>query len=411
MKPILYTFEEHGEVLAFWHEMGYQNETILVFDRHLDFKKIELSQLQRIRQATSSKELSLLNRDIPFRDDSTFAYGLDNFLYAAAQIGLLKRLVWVIPEPTFYTVGQLGKILWEMLSLIPGHGEEVLQTFRYHRTSVSVIVSGLLIEITTLRRLSTLHFFQPCRVDMDLDFFYGEDGKLVHTVSEVCEQLQQCCLTDQLQTMTYSIFSGFLPESYRWLGQEVANRCGYQIQPLTARRQKYAVESMEIISGQKEIQIEKYQALWKSELEELDGVGWTVRGLLALQMSQLFEAYHCYEQARLHGDRATWLGYSIGLYLLCQQQYKEAALWFQRAEGQLVDTLQAHSLQLRLLCEYRSGQYEAAFTTANRCLSQLPLRFNAYKIGIMTARMLLCEDQAREWEDKWLLVQTISNSC
>jgi tetratricopeptide (TPR) repeat protein len=407
MRPILYTFEEHGEVLAFWHEMGYQNETILVFDRHLDLKKIELDQLQRIRQAKSSKELSLLNRDIPFRDDDTFAYGLDNFLYAAAQIGLLKRLVWVIPEPTYYSVEQLGKILWEMLSLIPDHGEEVLQTFRYHHASVSAIVSGLLIEITTLRRLSSLHFLQSCRVDIDLDFFYGEDGKLAHTVSEVCKQLQQCCLTDRLQTMTYSIYSGFLPESYRWLGQEIANLCGYQIQSLTTRRQKYAVESMEIISRQKEIQMEQYQALWEKELSELNGVGWTVRGLLALQMYQLFEAYHCYEQAHLHGDRATWLGYSIGLYLLRQQQYEEAATWFQRAEGSLVDTLQAHSLQLRLLCEYRSGQFEAALATADRCLSQLPLRLDAYKIGIVTARMLSCEDQALEWEDKRQIVQSI----
>ncbi|MBH8604924.1 MULTISPECIES: tetratricopeptide repeat protein [unclassified Thermoactinomyces] len=401
-KRTIYTFEEHGEVLAHWHETGYDNETLIYFDRHLDLKKIEKAQMRRIReQGLNRKDLRLLNRDIPFRDDDLFAYGLDNFLYATTALNLVKRVIWVYPEPKPVSVAALGHVLWDLLSLVPGHGEEVKNTFKVNPHSASAQVAGMQVEITTLRRIHKLGLDPDAKIDIDLDYFYEEKGQIVHGVDEVVETLRREGMGNGEPTMTYSISSGFLPRSCRWLGEAVANKWGCTLRSLSRRRssQGHAEQSMSVIAGKRSLDRALFQRLCQDELQPLEGPGWSLRALLALALSDIAEAERCYQRAVESGDRATWAAYSIGLFHMGRKQYEQAIQWFSRAEGQLVDTIQAHSLSLRALCECKSGQFERSLRTVERCLKELPLRLEAYKVGAVAAGELGMLSEAEKFRE------------
>src|ERR1700730_8277566 len=130
MSQKLTLFEEHGEVLAHWGRHLYRNETLVCFDHHLDLKKISETQARRLRRARADADrLRELNRDLPFRDDDRFASGLASFLYPSLMLGFISHLVWVVTESHPLSPTDLGRILWENVSLIPGHGHEALKGF------------------------------------------------------------------------------------------------------------------------------------------------------------------------------------------------------------------------------------------------------------------------------------------
>src|SRR5690606_34828389 len=146
---------------------------------HLDLKRIAPDQLARVRAVAGVGALEELHRDLPFRDDDRFAYGLDSFLYAAADLGLVERVVWGLPEPRPLTAAPLAEVLRAAQSLLPGHGHEVLASFAADDSSARARVGGLRVEATTLRRLSRLDL-RGARLDIDLDFFHGGGPRLTH---------------------------------------------------------------------------------------------------------------------------------------------------------------------------------------------------------------------------------------
>ena len=52
MSDTALSFEEHGEILAHWHELGWSRETVVCLDRHLDLKRIASDDLTRLQSAS-----------------------------------------------------------------------------------------------------------------------------------------------------------------------------------------------------------------------------------------------------------------------------------------------------------------------------------------------------------------------
>lgn len=381
------TFEEHGEVLAYWHQQGWRNETVVLFDRHLDLKKISPQGVERIRAAAQQGTLASLNRDVPFRDDGRHPYGLDNFLFGAAALGLISRLIWVYPEVTPLSPAALGRQLWELLSLVPGHGAEVEQTFALSAHSAWACVAGLRVEVTTLRGLRALELPSGSRLDLDLDYFFEGSERPVHSPQEVLEVLHRQGLTARPPTLTYSIASGFMPESFRYLGEAVAGGMGFTLEPL-GQRQSHAPRAMERLSRGAPLAAEERARLFAEELEPLGGAGWSVDALLALQSGALSEAEQSYWRARDTGDRASWPAYAIGLHHLQRKDYAQASQWLERAEGERIDTLQVHGLALRTIAACRLQRYEEALALAEQSIALTSLREEPYRVAALCAKQL-----------------------
>ena len=131
-------FEEHGEVLALWVERGWERERVVVFDHHLDFKRIAPAALLRLREAHDPVALNALCRDLPTRDDDRYAFGLDDFLYAAAFLGVVREIVWVYPERRPLTDRQLARLLLSTLAMLPGHGRRSRRRFTPTRVGLAL---------------------------------------------------------------------------------------------------------------------------------------------------------------------------------------------------------------------------------------------------------------------------------
>lgn len=371
----LLTFEEHGEVLAFWSGEHVQGANLVFFDQHLDLKRIGQDQLARIRAAAiSPRSLRALCKTFALQESDRFAYGSDDFLYAAAELGMFQTVVWVHPEPTALKGIDLGSILWQELSLVPGAGHEVIRSFSTGPHSASARIRGMTIIVTTLKTLRASLPDGDLRFDIDLDFFFNATlGRLVHDIDDVARVVEQVGLADHPLTLSYSIGSGHLPARYRSLGAELSTRLG--------RKLRAASDTL-VRSGP--------DAAWilRQSDPELDGVRHSVQAQVSLSNEDLPIAASEYWAAIEAGDRATATAYKIGLHYLGRSDYKHALAWFERMTLPLTDSIQANALCLSALCAYRLGEYARSLDLARRSVDELPMRDEGYLIAALAEQQL-----------------------
>jgi hypothetical protein len=396
----LVLFEEHGEVLSHWCHQHYHDETVVCFDHHLDLKKIAEPQVDRMLKVRCDVDgLRALNRDLPFRDDDKFAYGLDSFLYAAMRLGFVSHLIWVVTEPRPLSSAQLGWILWENVSLIPGHGHEALRNFKVGRHSASTQVFGKIVEVTTEKHLPSLGLTPKSRVDFDLDYFCDESGHLVHDITTTLETLSKTGLAANVETATFSISSGFLPSSFRYLGPTLAQYLSVSIE-MGSEFQGRPLKALQALTSKNIADKTQLLRLWNEELSPLGGPGWSMRSVLAIRALDTRDAEYSYQRAIDEGDRASWAAYAIGLHYLKAKNYAQGAHWFARSIGGGTDTLQARSIILTALCYCRVGSVRKAYVFSRRAVNLLPMRPDGYRIAALCAESLGHHTDAKHFRNQ-----------
>ncbi|WJE55805.1 hypothetical protein QRE66_30220 (plasmid) [Bacillus cereus] len=399
------TFEEHGEVLPFWQGTIKEPATLLYFDRHLDLKLISKTKIQKIHQRVEKNQsLSILNRDIPCREDEKYAYGLDDFLYAAIDLNLFKKIIWVSPVVKRKSnVNDLGQVFWTLLSLIPHHGTEIIDSFKKYSFGIETKIKNTTLMITTIDSLKYMQLYKESNLitDIDLDFFYNPENKnLYYKIDQVLQILKENKITDSIKTMTYSIKSGFLPEPYRRLSSILSHKLDMKLISNPARNHSVPIETMAALSNRKPINQKYLNYLQEKELNILNGIGWKLRSLLLVQMGQLVEAEKCYYQAREQGDKAFWAAYNIGMSYMKQKDYEHALKWFQQTKD-VVDTIQAHSLILQILCHLHLENFEYGLSLAHNTLELLPMRTEIYElIEIFCKKMNMKEKDYIYYKEK-----------
>ncbi len=384
-----FVHEEHGEVVATWQALGLKRATVICFDRHLDLKALGTQSLFKLDEiAQVGGDFTQLNRPIPFQEDSRYAYGLDNFVLAAARLGLLERFVWVHPEPTPLEPERLASILWDRLSLVAGHGQQILQTFRVRPEAVTAVVAGATIQITTPRRIAALDLPRNAHLDFDFDFFATERGRLLHEPDEIVDLLSHLNMVERDPTLTWSITSGFLPESFEWVGTRFADRLGRSIAP--RRRSTLAPRAMQLLGSAVGKTPAEVGSVIADELEPLGGAGLSLAAVLSLHNNptDLDAAISYWQGARERGDGASWPAYTIGLTFMRQGDYQSAEAWFARGAGDRVDTIQIHGACMRAICLSRMERWEDALKMAIDLTKRVPMRREPWAIARSAANML-----------------------
>jgi hypothetical protein len=379
---ILPVHEEHGEVLATWHRRNLAGATAVCFDRHLDIKALSPSGSERLAAAAcDSDALSRLNRPVPFQEDTRYAYGLDNFVLAASRLGLLSRFVWVHPEPSPLDMGDLAAILWDRLSLVAGCGAGVIKSFAVHPAAAQASVGDLEVLITTPRRLAGLTIPPDAQLDIDLDFFATEQGKLLHQPTEVIGLIDEDWISSRSPTLTWSISSGFLPDGFEWIGAQIADGLGFEVAPRT--RRSLAPRAMRLLSTVVPPTQQQVEQVINEELSILGGAGLSLAAVLALsgRPANRDAAIGLWERARAAGDGASWPAYSIALSFMQGGDYAAAADWFAHGEGERVDTIQLHGGCMRAVCLSRLGHWEEALALALALAEVVPMRREPWLIA------------------------------
>jgi len=214
-------FEEHSSVLAHWFEAGVSNATLVCLDAHLDLQFIEPSRIERLRRCTSTEELRRLESRHPLSPDRSSCYGIEDFLFPAARLGLIARLIWV--APAHVAQGGLRAAL-SALQQMEGVALADLESFR--RTPGGWIegrLLGLDLAICNLAQLPQLTLKGPLLADIDTDYFVRVPEDLVWTEpSAVVAALQALPAIPAELTISRSVGSGFLPLQHRFLADHLA---------------------------------------------------------------------------------------------------------------------------------------------------------------------------------------------
>ncbi|MBJ6363198.1 tetratricopeptide repeat protein [Paenibacillus sp. GCM10012307] len=404
------SFNEHGELLNYWVKKQYQNEFVIYFDQHLDFKKISEENLKILKSySEKNQNMNELNRDVPFREYETYPYGLDNFLYAAKELNIIDHLIWVYPNND-YTINDLQKVLITNVSLIAGFKEEVLSSFAINEYSVELSVNHLKIEITNLKYLSHIKLNKTPLIDIDLDFFYNSNKQQLHLVKEFKEyflSLGKAWKDDP--TMTYSITSGFLPEKYSYLGEQIADFFEMDI----VHHSKLRTESNSITkisyllnNNSTYLTSEIIEEVWEKVLVFYSGTGLGVKSLLFSRIGNLELAIQYYDLAKQNNVNYFWSAYNIGLIYMNQKRYALASHWFLLAEGNLTDSIQTHSLILRSICELKQGNFSESLALGIKCADEIGIRAEPYLIIALSCKEL---GLIREYKKNYVLYKTFKS--
>ena len=388
----LTTFEEHGEALAYQVEEGWRGETVLCFDRHLDVAVIPPARIARAKEALEhGASLLSQHRDLPFRDDEQYTHGLDDFVYLAAALGTVSRFVWVTP-PT----PEPEAALWEQLSWLPGHGEEIVRSWRPTPGGARASVGGLQIEVVTLEQLQTLSLPPDVRVDVDLDWFCDERGQGKSSVAELIDALGAAGLRGNLETLCYSNVSGFLPWSHRYLAEELAASLGNTLFR-SSRPPPLRLLTMDLLTGRAPPTPSRLEELIDDELGPLGGPGWSLAGVLAARLQKFDRVEECWQRARDGEDRACWPAYAAACALVQGGAYEEALTWVDRVDGHHDSALWVQARQLGAIAALRVGADRRAAGYASACSERVPFRPEPARLAAIASHRLGEERAAARW--------------
>jgi len=214
-------FEEHSSVLPHWFARGVSAATLVYLDAHLDLQFIDESRIAQLRSCATADALAQLESTHPLSPDRSACFGIEDFLFPAAHLGLLRRVIWVVP-PHVMSVGIATAL--QGLQQIEGVTVEDLESFQ--RTPGGWIEGRLLgvdLTITDLTQLSLLPLDGRVLVDIDTDYFISVPDDVVWAEPrQVVAALKDLVGADAEVTIARSVGSGFLPLDYRFLADHMA---------------------------------------------------------------------------------------------------------------------------------------------------------------------------------------------
>lgn len=371
--------EEHGEVVATWRSLGYRRQTVVCFDRHLDLKPLTEAHARQIDAAEGVEALRALNRPLPLRE-APGAYGLDDFFAAGPVLDAVSTLWWVRPGRWPEDRARV-RAAFDAVARIPA-GPQTMARTRVDDGVLCTHLCGLELQVHTLETLRAHGIPEHARIDVDLDWLADGEAPPQHSVRELIEPLEQLGCVDRLDSLTWSVRSGFLARAMRGMAAEIAEAVGRRLVPVPwdeawpmPERTFAALRGG--APGCDEAELD-------DELRPLGALGVALRGCLAVRRGALAEAEAAWTRAADAGVRSSWLAHGIGVGWYSRRS-ERALPWLERAIGAGIDTLEVHASTLALLCLLRLGRTEEARRRVARLVERHPLHRKLARIGVMTA--------------------------
>lgn len=372
------THEEHGEVVGTWLELGYRAETVVCFDRHLDLKPLSAAATDAITGADRAS-LPGLNRPLPLRDVPG-AYGLDDFFATGAVLGTVSRLLWVVPATSPNPERWASRCV-DAVALLPGDAGSLDRT-AFVDGALRTRLCGLDVEVHTVGTLAETGVPADARIDIDLDWLADRGTDQEHTVDELTRTLAYLGCLDRVDSLTYSIRSGFLPPHLRSAAEEFARQSGRRLRP-TERPDALPLpeKTFNALRGRHAPDSTVLGGLVEDELASLGSAGAVLGGLVAARFGDLDQAEQSWRDVNAEGMPGTWLAYDLGMRHYSRGDHDRALPWFERAMRDLIDPLEAHAGVLAALCLARLGRHHEAVSLCGVLAARYPLHRGVLVIG------------------------------
>lgn len=221
----IHRFENHSSALLAWRRAGVRNRVVLHVDGHADFDWLPDDAVARIAGASADGLARLELHPYDASADTVRKFGIWNFLYPAARLGIVREIVWVVPDATFEAqdglVALLRAMLFDKLHMV---SIEEAQGFRIEGGRAAGRLLGVPITICRLGDLPPIR--EPVLLDVDLDFFTTRSAATLEvlespwtTPSRLVRGLGERGISADIATLSMSTTGGFTPPRCRWLGR------------------------------------------------------------------------------------------------------------------------------------------------------------------------------------------------
>jgi len=193
---------------------------VVYLDAHLDLQKTGDDSLAALKACTTLEKVQALEAPNHLNPSTRYAFGIENFLYAAHQLNLIDRLVWVAPAhiPRHYS-----SALIDYVQQMDGISFDELTSFqKTGRNAMHGSLLGLDITICDYDDLDSLDIDKKFYLDVDIDYFVDVPSDRLWidpamVINKITEQLGN----PSLITISRAVSSGFMPMAFRFVGDYI----------------------------------------------------------------------------------------------------------------------------------------------------------------------------------------------
>jgi hypothetical protein len=325
-------FEEHASVLPHWFGLGLQGATLVSLDAHLDLQFVDGTRIARLRACSDAAGMAALQSPHPLSPERG-CFGIEDFLYPAAQLGIIRRLVWVAP-PHVLQAGIEAALA--MLQQMEGVTLDQLESF--HRAPQGWIegrLLGLDVVIGELEQLAQLELAGPVAVDIDADYFVVvPDDRVWADPAQVVACLKRWLGGDVDVTIARSVGTGFLPLEHGALADRLAALWEGRTDAAPAAQLSGADDLIRRL-GEFRARCKRLDRAMGLSLQrevtalrdtpERESTAWTALGLLHTGFGRLQDAMACHTQALRRGPGHPDLALEIAKLQLAAGRLDDAA--------------------------------------------------------------------------------------
>ena len=217
----IHIFEEHSSTLPVWWQSRKPPCTAVYLDAHLDLQKIPAGKIEALQQCQNLKQIEALEAPHHLNLSEKYAFGIENFLYAASELKLIKQLIWVVPPhiPKTYSSSLLG-----FVQQMEGVSFAELCSFKsVGNHALRGTLLGLDITLCSFEDLHSLKIEAPWYLDIDIDYFVRvPDDQLWIDPDTVLTSILEQLGKPEIATISRAVDSGFTPLSMRYIADYAA---------------------------------------------------------------------------------------------------------------------------------------------------------------------------------------------
>ncbi len=212
-------FEDHSDALLRWMKKGIRGAVLINIDTHDDIRWIPDEKIQKLYNLYQKKAWTEIDRADSLGDDSL--YGIGNFIYAAARLGIVRELYWVIPFAHFSTNNPLQRV--KNFLKIYGFPEQSIRSFAYIDGCVRGNFYGIPVSVCGIEHLPEIR--EPVLLSFDIDYFepmafeYGVDRAT--SLRILMGAIFQRAYRVKDTVVAFSVNGGYLRDYHRWMGEAV----------------------------------------------------------------------------------------------------------------------------------------------------------------------------------------------
>jgi len=228
--PRVRMVENHSSALIAWKQDGVRNRVLVHLDGHSDLDWLPDATVGRIAAADDADLKFLEHHPYAMDADAMTKFGIWNFVYPAVRLGIVRTLVWVVPDGTLADPSSGWRLAQEILAdKLERVGLAEAAGLRVEDRAVVGEVLGVPILVCELADLPGID--EPVLLDIDLDYFTTSSAITQHVTErpwispdEVLGVLRDKGIRSDVVTLSLSTIGGYLPPENRWLGGFLAER-------------------------------------------------------------------------------------------------------------------------------------------------------------------------------------------